>query len=468
MRSAHGAVRPTVVPDASDPGEAERVWALLDLDLLAEAGFRPGSDVLAAPTDHPLLGYAACVIDGCLRVRARDGMCLGCRMRFERSGLAREEFVALGLQRDLTRWTELCRVCRLPGFERTASSAGLCGSCYGCRRSRGQTADEYVNGTDRFPPAKPRPSWGMCSAVVCDRVVGHPSSLLCRTHHRAWAEAGRPDLEQFRVVARPVAGELFNTVVLTGLSELARNEMLFGIQASIRGGRRSPVTVLRTTVQAIRESGCNSMRLLDLAAVAEPSRWFIAQALQALDRANRSRETERDLDVWDLTVWGHRGWISFVGATGMSRDKPARPIVQPWLRQAAKGWADEALCRLRTDSMVRKAVRGIGYWSEFLDRRPDQGMDPSALSRADITGFMQWMRSMERGGHLTPHNRIRFLAGVRQLLTEGRTQGLAELGGPLHRLPLTVAFRPGDIEDQRRSPPSMKSAMRSLTRSSPK
>ena len=207
------------------------------------------------------------------------------------------------------------------------------------------------------------------------------------------------------------------------------------------------VTVLRTTVQTIRESGYNSMRLLDLTTVAAPARWFIAQTLQALDRAGRSRDTERELDVWDLTVWGHRGWISFAGATGMSRKQPARPIMQLWLRQATKGWADEALCRLRTDSIVRKTVRGIGYWSEFLDRRPDRGIDPAALSRADITGFMQWMRNLERGGQLTPHNRIRFLAGVRQLLTEGRTQGLAEHGGPLHRVPPTVAFRPGDIED---------------------
>jgi integrase len=259
--------------------------------------------------------------------------------------------------------------------------------------------------------------------------------------------AGRPDLERFGVVARPVEGELLNTVVLSGLSELARNEVLFGIQSSIRGGRRSPVTVLRTTVQTIRESGYNSMRLLDLGVVAESSRWFIAQTLQALDRAGRSRDTERQLDVWDLTVWGHRGWISFVGATGMSRNQPARPIVQLWLRHAAQGWADEALCRLRTDSIVRKTVRGIGYWSEFLDRRPDRGTDPAALSRADITGFMQWTRDLERGGQLTPHNRVRFLAGVRQLLTEGRTQGLAEPGGPLERVPPTVAFRPGDIED---------------------
>ena len=105
------------------------MWALLDLELLAEAGFQPGSDLLVAPTNHPLLGYAACVIDGCLRIRNRDGMCMGCRQRFDRSGLSREEFVALGLQRDLTRWTKLCRVCRVPGFERTAKTTGLSASC---------------------------------------------------------------------------------------------------------------------------------------------------------------------------------------------------------------------------------------------------------------------------------------------------------------------------------------------------
>jgi hypothetical protein len=97
VRAPSGAVRPLVVPDASEPEEAARVWALLDPELLAEAGFEPGSDLLVAPTNHPLLGYAACAIDGCLRVRTGNGMCLGCRQRFDRSGLSRDEFVALGV-----------------------------------------------------------------------------------------------------------------------------------------------------------------------------------------------------------------------------------------------------------------------------------------------------------------------------------------------------------------------------------
>ena len=44
-------------------------------------------------------------------------------------------------------------------------------------------------------------------------------------------------------------------------------------------------------------------------------------------RALADPGSEQAGDTWDLAIFGHAGRLSFAG------------ITQPWLREAAKGWA---------------------------------------------------------------------------------------------------------------------------------
>ena len=64
----------------------------------------------------------------------------------------------------------------------------------------------------------------------------------------------------------------------------------------------------------------------------------------------------RRKDIWDLALFGHRGYLSFTG------------IAQPWLAQAAKRWAAEQLPRHRGGgaARVRGKINGLGLLSEYL------------------------------------------------------------------------------------------------------
>ena len=75
----------------------------------------------------------------------------------------------------------LCRVCCTPV---TASGAthGLCRSCTSVMGQRGQTIAAYLGGDDEFPPALPRPSFGRCNVVACDRLAeGRSPACASRT-----------------------------------------------------------------------------------------------------------------------------------------------------------------------------------------------------------------------------------------------------------------------------------------------
>ena len=298
-------------------------------------------------------------------------------------------------------------MCRVPGFERPATANELCFACDHLRRRRGQTTTAYVNGDDRFEPAVPRPTLGLCTVVACRRLAARPSTRLCGAHDVAWRTAGRPELALFCRSAVPCVGDRGGRVVLAGLDEPLIIEVLFGVQASVAEGRRVMLAVLRPAVALLRRFEARSVVDVDTAG-RDPVRWFLRFTADRVRLARACPETEQANDVWDLRVWGAGGRLSFLGGGICHRNggSPTRPITQLWLKAAAKAkaWAAEALIRMTTGP-VRAVIGAVGLWSEHLGRRPDGGTDPSALGHRDIEAFLARFGHLHQAGRLSASGR---------------------------------------------------------------
>lgn len=151
-----------------------RLRAALDVEALIAVGYDPGARVFAPSPQHSIFGFEECAVRDCEAVAVQAGMCSPCARRWRRapsSGMSREEFIAaprlqivLGRKRQV-----LCRVCRVPGFERPATGPlGLCLLCTRTfRRSLVGSVDQWIAGGEprkgrRTPrsPAQPRSTYG--------------------------------------------------------------------------------------------------------------------------------------------------------------------------------------------------------------------------------------------------------------------------------------------------------------------
>ena len=430
--------------EASAAARRDALIDALDVNVLIRLGWDPSVQVFTPDPGHALLGYPVCRVEGCdAEAWNKSGICTGCRFRLKATaGVDLDAFCAAGLHRAQRSQPELCSVCRVPGFERPATANGLCFACDGQRRKRGQTTSAYLNGDGVFPPAAPRPSLGCCAAQACSRLAAHPSTKLCGAHDVAWRNKGRPDLAAFCRAAVPCTGDRGGRVVLAGLDEMVVNEVLYGIQASLREGRRVMIQVVRPAVALLRQRQARRVGDIDTAGRRDPVCWFLRFTADRVALARACPETEHAKDVWDLRVWGAAGRLSFTGGGVCHRagGDPSRPITQPWLRQAAKAWAAEALIRMTTGP-VRAVIGAVGLWSEHLGRRGDAGVDPAVLTHRDIDAFLARLGHLNRGGQLSASARDRTIHLVAKFLRDCREMGLTHTGRELASLPDDVVIR---------------------------
>jgi integrase len=416
----------------------------LDIDMLIRLGWDPATRVFSPDPAHPLLGYAVCQVLGCgAEAGDKRGICTGCLFRSKATpDVDLEAFCASGIHRGHRSQPDLCAVCCVPGFERPATANGLCFACDGQRRKRGQTTSAYLNGDEVFSPAAPRPGLGSCAVWACQRVAARPSTKLCGAHDVAWRNAGRPELAAFCRCAAPCLGDRGGQVVLAGLSERVIRELLYGIQASVGEGRQVMIQVLRPAATLLRRCEIDSVADFDTAGGRDPVRWFLRFTADRATLARACPETERAKDVWDLRVWGAGGQLSFVGGGVCHRSgsDPTRPITQPWLKEAAKAWAADALIRMTTGP-VRAVVAAVGLWSEHLGRRADGGVDPSVLAHRDIEAFLARLGHLNQAGKLSASRRDRTIHLVAKFLRECREMGLAQPGRELAALAGDVVIR---------------------------
>ena len=132
-------------------------------------------------------------------------------------------------------------------------------------------------------------------------------------------------------------------------------------------------------------------------------------------------ETETAKDIWDMTLFGHRGNLSFT------------TITQPWLRETAKIWALADLPRRRGRSggdKTRHYLSSLALLSDSLRQRADRGEDPAALGRRDIEAVPRPPRLPHAAGEISELTRVLGCREVRKLLTAARQLGATRPGGP--------------------------------------
>jgi integrase len=430
--------------DAADLGRPDPLIVAIDIDLLIRLGWDPATGVFSPDPAHPLLGYKVCRVVGCDgEAGDKRGICTGCLFRWKTTpDVDLDTFCAAGVRRRHRTQPDLCAVCCVPGFERPATANGLCFACDGQRRKRGQTTTAYRFGDEVFSPATSRPGLGSCPVWACGRVAARPSTRLCGAHDAAWRHAKRPELVAFYRSAPPCVGDRSGQVVLAGLPERVISELLYSIQTSVGEGRQLKIQVLRPTVTLLRRGEVDSVAAIDTAGGRDPMRWFLRFAANRAALARACPETEQAKDIWDLRVWGAGGQLSFVGGGVCRRSgtDPTRPITQPWLRQAAKAWAAEALIRMTTGP-VRAVIGAVGLWSEHLARRPDSGADPAVLTHRDIESFLARLGPLKQPGTLSAASRDRTIHQVAKFLRDCREMGLARPGRELAALAGDVVIR---------------------------
>lgn len=435
--SATRARRRTAGTPAGDP-ELDRLAAAVDVAGLIRLGWDPQTQVLRPDPAHPLLGYTVCACGN--EADRSEGMCAACAKHGRDSPDGNAEIEGSRHQR----WTGACLVCRAPGASRPAAVHGLCLSCNRLRSARHQSVEQFVAGDSTFPPAEPRPGFGSCAVVSCDRVAAHGNGL-CHPHDHAWRRSDEPDLEAFCATALPARGDRWGGIVFRGLPERVILELLLGVQSSIAEGRQVQPKDLRTVVDGLRRLGVANVPAAGRVRFGGSPRRFLNFTVDRVGLVLSDIESEYAKDVWDLRVWGRRGRLSFIGGQPLRHGSrhTVRPVRQAWLRESAKAWACDALISTGPHQ-VRGVIAAVGLWSEHLARRADRGEDRTTLGRSDLDGFLARLNHLERAGSLSKAQQGRIVTRLARFLRECRELGLTQPGRVLAGVGDDVVLRRRD------------------------
>jgi len=259
-------------------------------------------------------------------------LCSRCQHRYGRwqrasDGGDLQRFLAEVTQTRSEDLERLCLVCRTPGHERPVAAQGVCYSCVRQASNRGQSVAAYVAGDERWPPATPRPSFGLCR-MTCD-ALACGSDGLCGEHLRHWRRAGRPAGAAFEAwraqVGEPLPASRY--VDLSGLGDRVRWELLLGLSVAIDEHRRTRISELRRVVSLIGQRNVASIAELDVTGVrtqgvrlfimwvqdrlrlafADPDRAFAPAARARRDRAVARRRCRAERERAAVPAPGRRG-----------------------------------------------------------------------------------------------------------------------------------------------------------------
>jgi integrase len=398
--------------------------------------------VLVFPQGHPLLGWAVCSVSNCdRRSTLSSGLCPACIVRWTDAGRpAVEEFIAIERVRFRDISTGPCAVDQCERPWKTSNST-LCDAHHSQRRKNVRLPlAQFV----AHPDVVGHTSFGPCKVVACTRDRdGH--GPYCRSHSQTWralrrrTDAHDHDERRWRLT-QPAVSVGGGEVSLRGLPERVVAEMLFGLQERIAQGIKTPPHQFRPLVDHLRANELDSIEDVTPDHVATGTRWMLNSFVTATRRLRMDPETERFKDEWDTAVFGCAGILRF------------GEISQSWLRDAAKIWAYDDLPRRRGDARkmtCQQKINGVEALSESLRlQRADDGTDPTALGRSDITGFLNRMAFLQAEGAISADKRIRVIRGLRQTLGRMRALGLTRPGQPLHRLPDDFTFTDSEVPDE--------------------
>ena len=418
-------------------GAAARLAAMLDCGFLDEAGWDPTTRVLSLPAQHRLLGRTVCRVEGCQNtVRSGLTVCHRCFTRLTRWGMSKSEIAAAACLPAEPASTIRCAVPRCRCVP-TVRHAVLCEPhAKKFRLRRPPVSMEQFLDDPRVRPLPPMPA---CSVAACTRPADGAGGY-CNTHYQRWrtALAADSEVDPHRWRARESGVAEPGQVNLRALPVLVVVEVLFGVQQRVAGGARITDAQLRVLCDGLRWRQTVSITSDRAEITRNKSVRSLRTALtQHVRRALADPGSEQAKDTWDLAVFGHRGFLSFTG------------ISQPWLVQSVKRWAAEQLPRHRGRgaARVRGKINGLRLLSEFLGRRPDRGLVPSALGRSDIEDFLNRLAHLESVGDISRYRRNCICRDVREVLAGIRALGLTRPGQP-------AAGLAGDFAVERRDIPA--------------
>jgi integrase len=416
---------------------AARLAAMLDRRFLAEAGWDPWTRVLSLPAQHRLLGRTVCRVEGCQNtVHSGLTVCHRCFTRLTRRGMSKVEIAAAACLPAEPVSTSRCAV---PGCRcvPTVRHAVLCEPhAKKFRLRRPPVSMEQFLADPRVRPLPPMPA---CSVAACTRPADGAGGY-CNTHYQRWrtALAADAEVDPHRWRARESGVAEPGQVNLRALPVLVVVEALFGVQQRVRGGAKITDAQLRVLCDGLRRRQAVSITTDRAEITRNKSVRSLRTALtQHIRRVLADPGSEQAKDTWDLAVFGHRGNLSFAG------------VAQPWLAQSVKRWAAEQLPRHRGRgaARVRGKINALRLLSEFLDRRPDGGLVPSALGRSDIEDFLNRLAHLESVGEISRYRRNCICRDVREVLAGIRALGLTRPGQ-------TAAGLAGDFAIERRDIPA--------------
>jgi integrase len=435
------ALMPAPTPASDD--YAARLAGLIDLPELIARGFDERRLRFAPPASDPLFGYRRCPVRGCENVTEHTPttLCTRCQHRFgrwvrEHDGGDLDGFLAAVTQTRSADLVRLCLVCRTPGHERPGAAHGLCYSCLAQAKNRGQSVATHIAGDERWPPATPRVSFGICR-MACDALaIGGDG--LCGEHLRHWRHAGRPAEAAFEAWRATVGPPLpaSREVDLGSLTDTLRAEFLVAVSVAVAGHRRTRISDMRRVVAVIGQRGVGSILELDTAVLRTAGvRLFVQWAQDHLRLSFADPDTEWRKDVWDMRVFGKPQAYRVDFTT----------ISQPWLRELAKQWAREKAPLVHA-AATRRAVCSIAELSRSLQRRDDHGNDPTMLERADVALFLARLARAKSAGRISAHKRSVLVADVAYFLRGARDLGFGSAAGrPMFGLPGAFSLSRDDV-----------------------
>lgn len=420
-------------------GAAARLAARLKVEFLHEAGWDPRSRMLYLPAAHRLLGRRTCRAEGCERipVSGKPGVCQRCFTRLRSSGMSSEQIATAAV---LPAEPARADHCAVPGCQRLPAMrhTELCPPHHHRFQAlRTRRSLEAFLASPRIRPLPPAPA---CAVPACIRPAEHRCGY-CGNHYMRWraAASATPGLDRHDWQQRESGVAEAGQVNLRALPAPVIVQVLFGLQRRTRGGARTFEGDLRALCDTLRRRAVTSITG-DQAGQTAPAlttsgRSLLNTLAAYVRRALADPDTEQAKDVWDLAVFGHRGNLSFTA------------ITQPWLREAAKRWASHDLPRHRGSgaTRVRTKIHSLGLFSQYLRIRDDRRLDPGALSRVDIEGFLNRLAYLESTGATTRYRRVSACRDVRAVLAGVRALGLTRPGEPAAGLPDDVTITRADI-----------------------
>jgi integrase len=417
-------------------GAAAHLAGALDRGLLDEAGWDPVMRVLYLPAQHRLLGRKVCRVERCVGTVHNDcpEICHRCFTRLTGLGMSVEDIAAAESLPAAPVPAQRCAVpqCRCTP---TVRDAVMCEPH--AQQFRGRRIPISLEQFVTDPRVRPRSPLPACLVAACTRTADGAIGY-CTTHYQRWSVAQQEhaelDEQWWRVRESGVAEP--GQVNLRALPSLVVVEVLTGLQTRVRDGLRLTDVVLRAVCDTLRRHQVGSIHDCDPGlAPGKRARSVLASFARDARRVLADPGVEQDKDRWDLAIFGHPGTLSFT------------KITQPWLAGAAKRWAAEQLPQHRGSgaSRVRGKINSIGLLSEHLHRRPDHGLDPTALGRTDVEGFLNRLGHLEFTGQIGRYRRNMICRDVRQVLAGIRSLGLTRTGRAAAGLPGDFAIERADI-----------------------